>query len=212
MLLDRYQLLQLLDYAREPESAPAEALRVFLQVLYDEASPDARARFIGLVDQTSWPQGAVKPSTLEPALELVRGAPPLRRGPLALILLAGKDADDPTLWLDPASFVADPGDTDFESSRPIWDALMSWDTARLRVLVAAPQTSDTTQRDAKTDSVEPPTTIATVDEKRDPWLKRHLAEVAVGVVVSTVLTGAISVLIDSLRRRNARAGEADARA
>ena len=111
MLLDRHQLFQLAAYANAYAAGtpPAEDdVRMFLRIAYDDASGSARERFLAGVDEERWPQSAIEVRTWTSAGQLVRGAPPVEHAPLALVLLAGRDENDPASWHSPLAYVPEP--------------------------------------------------------------------------------------------------------
>lgn len=167
MLFDRYQLLQLIAYATaSEEDRPPEAdRRSFTAVLYNEADAAARVRFMELLDGNTDAQAPFRVSVFEPALEFRRGAPLLRQGPIALVLLLGKDETDPNLWVDRGDYIPDPGMTESEAWRPLLEALAGWDTATLAQSVTSTgwQLAEPRQGE-RSDPEEPPPVSAVVEE------------------------------------------------
>ncbi len=170
MLFDRYQLLQLIAYATaSEEDRPPEAdRRSFTAVLYNEADAAARVRFMKLLDGSTDAQAPFQVSVFEPAVEFRRGAPPLRKGPIALVLLLGKDETDPNLWVDRGDYIPDPGMPESEAWRPLLDALAGWDTATLASSVTSTGWQLAEPRgDERSDPQEPPPVAVSVENPTD---------------------------------------------
>ena len=130
MLLHRYQLLQVIAYATasEEQRPPDDDAAAFAAVLYNEATANARVRFMELLGDRQGPWAPFEVANFDPPYSYRRGAPPIERGPAALVLLLGKDEGDPNLWIDRGDFVPEAGTAAADPWRALYDALARWDT------------------------------------------------------------------------------------
>ncbi len=185
MLLDRHQLFQLAAYANAYAAGnppDEDDVRMFLRIAHDDASANARARFLAEVDEERWPQSAieVRPWTSE----LVSGAPLIERAPWALVLLAGRDEADPANWSSPLAYIPEPGSEVYPAWEPFYRALARWDIAALEERSTAVGWRPPAAPDAPVaytrDSLTAP---------EQPWWRRHANALQAGAAALVALAG-----------------------
>ena len=157
---------------------------MFLRIAYDDASGSARERFLAGVDEERWPQSAIEVRTWAPAGQLVRGAPLVERAPLALVLVAGRDENDPASWHSPLAYVPEPGDETYRAWEPFYRALARWDVQAL------------SERATSVGWLEPGSSELPVAFTRDslatppqPWWRQHANLLQAGAAALIALAG-----------------------
>lgn len=179
MLIDRHQLRQVVVYSDAGENLPEADANAFLAIAYNEASASARVQFIEMLGGRSGPRAPFQVVDFPAPFQHRRGLPPIRRGPLVLILVLGKDEEDPNLWIDPDNHVADPGTPNSEEWTVFFSALSTWDTDGIVGKMSARE-----PRDPRVDGDQAPVVAVVEQAAPTPSWRRYAPLVAGGVVAS----------------------------